>query len=413
MLKKIFLSYCHADLEVMNQLQKQLHLHGLSTWRDKNNLRPGEPVEQTCRQNVADADDTDSYLLIVTNNSLKSEGVNWELEEAIKRNQQDPDFKLYFYLHDVVAGQARKVIKTTHNGFDLYERLFVRYTKNKEGSSQTIKEVHRQLASDLLKDKMVRYRGQGFIQDDTVYLKYETRSMKENSGAHLEVNLCEYYSELNGVPTPTEWEQEILPALKTIKTILDGYGVTNIMVESNAHLAAFIPLGFAFQVRSGFTIQMEERVYQSNFFFSGVGGMDEGLPTETLLEISSDEEPSNLSGVILEVSVSVDVSHGVDQYIEERASKNYVRYSMITPEIRDGKDSRNHVRDAQHEYHIACQFERYLQKILNKHRGIPIHLFVASPKGVALLLGHRIRSFENVHFHDFDGMKYHDGVHLR
>ncbi|OGW02161.1 MAG: hypothetical protein A2Z59_03675 [Nitrospinae bacterium RIFCSPLOWO2_02_39_17] len=79
---KAFISYSSADKETAEHLAKDLISQGVDAWFDKWEIMPGNSLRRKIEQGISEAS---HFIVLLTENSLKSEWVQTELDAAMVR----------------------------------------------------------------------------------------------------------------------------------------------------------------------------------------------------------------------------------------------------------------------------------------------------------------------------------------
>lgn len=78
---KVFISYSRADQDFATQLRTVLDVAGFDAYTDLRDLAAAEEWQQRLSRMVVQAD---TVLLVLSDESLRSERVNWEMEQALR-----------------------------------------------------------------------------------------------------------------------------------------------------------------------------------------------------------------------------------------------------------------------------------------------------------------------------------------
>jgi len=77
--KKVFLSHSHADKKIVNKLKIDLEDNGIKTWYDERDMNIGDIVNEKITEGI---NQSDCFLIVISPNSIKSDWVKYELNEA-------------------------------------------------------------------------------------------------------------------------------------------------------------------------------------------------------------------------------------------------------------------------------------------------------------------------------------------
>ncbi len=77
----VFISYSHADIEIVNKVMVKLQEAGAEVWLDEQQMGVGESISNSCEAGILKAD---FVVLLMTPHSLNSRWVMWEVETTQK-----------------------------------------------------------------------------------------------------------------------------------------------------------------------------------------------------------------------------------------------------------------------------------------------------------------------------------------
>src|SRR5689334_17232047 len=89
----VFLSYAREDLDEVLQIYRHLTASGVSTWFDKESLRPGERWKESVERAIGEAK---YFIAVISSRSTNKRGfVQAELRRALEVLDQTPDNEVY------------------------------------------------------------------------------------------------------------------------------------------------------------------------------------------------------------------------------------------------------------------------------------------------------------------------------
>lgn len=89
----LFMSYAHPDARVANRIAKELSASGAFVWIDSQEMKMGDRIPQTLSEAILTK--ADFFIALLSESSLESKWVNWELNQAMTREiQSSPGFVL-------------------------------------------------------------------------------------------------------------------------------------------------------------------------------------------------------------------------------------------------------------------------------------------------------------------------------
>ena len=88
---RLFISYSHKDSIIVTSIVRKLALSGYKIWMDAKNIVPGDNYIHKIAEGVHRSD---VYVIFLTKASTDSKYVMAELSYAVKRNIEEPQFKI-------------------------------------------------------------------------------------------------------------------------------------------------------------------------------------------------------------------------------------------------------------------------------------------------------------------------------
>jgi len=194
--------------------------------------------------------------------------------------------------------------------------------------------------------------------------------------------------------TAEGWNTILLPSLNEVKDVLSGLSLSRkLHLAVQARLSASVALGYVFRASTGFSLAVESRgvVYSTT----------EAIPERAPLEMAHEARSGDPGVAMVEVSISRDVSTPVAEYVTSRRPAFSTSLRFRPP----GGPSKEAVRDAGHALAIARQVGRAIQRLNDRRQGDEVHLFVAAPAPVAVLLEHQLNACGRIHLYQrMDGV---------
>lgn len=175
---------------------------------------------------------------------------------------------------------------------------------------------------------------------------------------------------------PADWESTIHPELLTAAERLRAAGTKRVIVRGAMRLPLWFATGSALRDVRGFKIAAVQRgeIWASD---SGTGA---ALPPATSLH-QIDQGPD----LAVAIGIATDPSAGVIRYINDQQLPVSQFAAMIPP---DGPGPES-VRDGMMAARLAIGLRDSVRALLEEKPVERLHLFIAAPGGLALLLGHR------------------------
>lgn len=188
-------------------------------------------------------------------------------------------------------------------------------------------------------------------------------------------------------PDPDVWRTQLLPALADLRRVLTNYGLRQIDLSGRARLGVGLALGYAFREVTETVI----RVRQGPSWWRT-------LPHDTTLTPFGDVQPQQVGDgpdLTLELNINRDrgeVSGFVDAYLQEHPLPLNKRLRLELP---TGPSSTISETTAQA---VAA----HVRTLLQRHRrpGGEVHLFMAAPLGLAVLIGWHLNALTPVQYYE-------------
>jgi len=207
-------------------------------------------------------------------------------------------------------------------------------------------------------------------------------------------------------PEATVWEHQLLPALSDVRATLGQSGVAGLQIAGRYHLSAGLAFGFRFRTVASLVLQIAAQP-------GGVWRSDEQGDTGPKLTQKVIELNPAGDEVSIEVGLSRDVSYDVGSYLAGSGLPISRRIQLISgPALRgDAEAARVFVASPAHARRLVTQIANL---ILTQQKARKIHLFVAIPQAMTILVGARINKARPVQCYEYvsDG-RYVPGAVLR
>ncbi|AFL89339.1 hypothetical protein Terro_3109 [Terriglobus roseus DSM 18391] len=198
----------------------------------------------------------------------------------------------------------------------------------------------------------------------------------------------------------SDWTSVIYPKLKhfLLEAAKDH---ASLRLALDAHITLGVAAGSILNVKSGRTIELEQRT----------NGRQVWSPTDTELDpswgvwqaVQETKDPGE-SDLVLSVGLSTDPWPMVDAYLK-RAEMTYIHRLSLTPSTGTGAAS---VRSGRHAIALADDLVHRVSLLrANGSFTGRVHLFMAVPNGFSFFLGQRISRLGRltVYEYDFEGLK--------
>lgn len=178
-----------------------------------------------------------------------------------------------------------------------------------------------------------------------------------------------------GLNDPTEWDAVLRPELLQAQRTLRSVGARRILITGTMRLPTWFAAGVTFQETAGFTPAM---IKDGQLWAKPSGAI---VPAPLVL-------PSSISNlrpgaeVALSLAVSDDPTPDVKRYIASTGKD----IPLITVQLPTGV-SNTSITDCAHAYAVALSVRDLARQLARTTNPPTLHLFMAAPAGLAVLLG--------------------------
>lgn len=321
-------------------------------------------------------EDCDGFVLHMTTNVPDSACVwNVEIPAALNSfDRGDYDFVPFF------RGVAPSDVKDLEpHGRRIYA-LGGQATALLEGDSAAIAAAHRQLANTVLRARLRRRREQS--TEAPLVLGIRTRSAGTyESDADL---LLDWTGDFDLILAGEANAQgsALRTAISDVCSALADTGMTSIRISGPAHLSAGLAAGYTFHRATGFRLE----VVQGDSLWLAVGERDSGN-----LRIAANQLDPAQRDILLAVGLSrPELTPDADAAVGELGLRIGGRIAVA---LEEGA-GREAIRSDVHARGIVAELTNALMRArASWGTGGTIHVFMACPFGLAVLLGHALNGF--------------------
>jgi hypothetical protein len=386
LMQKIFLSYSHHDKDNVTLLAQQLKLHGMRLWRDVEDLTLGTQTAEQIRQTLAT--ECQGCLIYLTPNSLKSDFVmKIELKEAMERLGADKNFALIPLFHGVTIDEARAAVPT-YAGRDIANLHGILIPA--EATAEQIRNKFTEAAQRLLPKPLEKSRRDFAAEPNRkLILDLHTRHyMYREPQPDLDLDWRPFIQNDDTIDS-TVCAQMLWPALQTIeKSVAKALGPRQLLIRASAHLSCGVALGFAFGATTRYQLEIEQPIPgQDTQLWSTINPQ----PAKSPLQTDSNEVDVSSDEVTLELSVSQPVTAVVNKWVDQRKKDGGRVRARVA--IKPPVDLISHkVSNSAEANAIAQQVADELVKLQNNFQPRVVHLFMAVPLALAVLIGYRMNA---------------------
>ncbi len=390
----VFMSYSRKDAAEVASLQQQLQIRGLRAWRDVNDLEVGNPTREEIVQAIEQQ--ADAFLLYVTPGFLTSTFI-WQVEvpTAIGRWEHHRDFGVIPVLRGVTLAQLRQAC-AEHGCPDLTAFNALILPDLPGDATDAAMNVRLREAGQRLLRAALRLRLARIASNADTYephLCFHTFPyMSLASSLDLDLDWTALFTPDEHWPAQETWSEVLLPALHDVRQVLSALPHNRTLhLNVQAHLAAAIALGFAFSLTSRFSLALSNE--QKRFTWSTQETITDAEP----LRSRTYEGTGETSAAVVEILISRQIIPAVTQSLSTLGISYGHRLQL---EVKEGV-SNEAVKDGAHALSIARQVGRELRTLCDRNGVAHIHLFLACPVELAVLIGHHLNALGTVTVYEY------------
>ncbi len=386
----VFLSYAHEDAEFVKDLQIRLNVRGVRSWRDVDDLMPGSPFEAEIVQAIEH--EVDAVALYITPNFLKSRFI-WKVEipAALRRHKLDA----HFHIVPILQGVSFAEVQQLCMNWNLADLSRFNGILLADGTADTTWKVRNDAARRILQAAMtLRLRRINADSGYEPWISLKTFFFKPHTIClDLDLNWLELIRGKERLSTLQEWEQILLPALLDVKQVIsEKISNRRVHVFIQAILPVAIALGFAFRESARFTLLLERTHKEEAWSTNEQPSEEELLQSEFEYHDQGDAQTA-----VVEVATTRSIKQAVKEALPILGLAPSYHVQLELPEL-----SRDSVKDAAHALAIARQVGSVCQSLCDRQRVAHIHLFVAIPAELAVLIGHQLNALCPITLYEFD-----------
>ncbi len=380
-LKKLFLSHEHGDASAVRELATDLRLRGIAPWVDKDGgfFIGDESVAEARR---AISEDCFGLLLYATEAAFTSRFIREvELDEAVTVKRDDPAYILFAVPSDMGfrAVQERSVARF---GIDL--SAFHSVPIHTATAS-----ADRAVVATAVVEKVLR-RGWSVVPDTgTLSLQFSTREvLPDIPGDALRIDAVPL---LAATPGDADAWGRVLVALRDVKArIAATYGRPRLRVHGSKHLTAAFLFGRVF---APFELEIRQTP-------TAVWHTDTPTTATAPLAVRCVPGATDTGTLFVEIaSRDKDIAMGADALIAGGLPPPSMRLQLRPPDAPLAVD--NSLCRA-----MVGQISAEIGRAMQRRRISAIHLFVAAPQAMMMMLGREFRGMPPVQLYEWDGSQY-------
>ena len=395
---KMFISYKHSQQPLAEGLELALREHGVPVWRDVHEIGP-DPLEKQIREDLADPNLAGG--IAVVSEDVTESPIILEVElPALRERCNDEDFFVVVALCPGLGHTEAKTILAQADSFRDFSHWFmesIEVESDGEEPTSILDHVVDAVTSVVPGTQRTNNQSPAFDQVVTAVLERRLQRVESDLSDDQPIDCTldtyphpsyepqfalniDWSPHFNGtIPEQSIWNNRLLPSLRqSVDYLQDRAPGRELRFRGRAHLPAAFSLGHCLQESRGIAAAWLQG-QQSDFtpWRIDMSHEESGL--------QCDFEPLDTTASHLAVMVSIvdDVRPEVGRVKLELPPLN----GMVEFRLEQSGEKR---LDAPKSSHIAHVFEEQLRDVLNRvSKTSMIHLFMATPVGLAFLLGQK------------------------
>ncbi|HEX3532154.1 MAG TPA: SAVED domain-containing protein [Thermoanaerobaculia bacterium] len=384
-----FLSYRRSCLDDADLLVAAQRDHGIPTWRDVDDL-PGAPTEEEIRRVLADPQ-TASAILWLTEDVEDSPMIRRTegrliLERALR---QDGFFVVPVAARGLAYAKAGELLGPPYSAEDLSGWNLCSFPPGPIGPREAA-----QIAEKILRGRLQALHR--LPADEPIRLALSTRERAPFRPSQIALSLDWSGRFAGREARPGVWEDHLLPALRRVAVeIAAQTHARAVEAEGLATLPAVAALGCAFLLTRGIALSWKQRMAADG--------------TTQLWNLRAAREASGFAGRTTpgnvragDLAVLVSVAETVDGAFQ-RSLPDLPPFRAVCRVTKEGKPPHSILSPGQ----AADVARTAIENIKEARRGYPeierIHLFLAVPAGIAMMIGQLLNTLGAVQTYELVG----------
>lgn len=378
----VFLSYTHHDASSVAALAGSLRERGVRPWRDRDSLPTGTMTRPEIHRVLND--ECNGAMLWLSPHALRSDYVMHAELPTIVELAEAGDFMFTPIFDGITPTEAtRRVRELTGKEIGGYNGIVAANYLDT-----------RSLVDAAARRYLTRLLDRARVSGGRPLIRAVTRNDTAGSRREAHVNLDWREAYRLGVPDPAT-QNRLKHALgDTASALLATYGPGAVNLDAKTHLSVAVALGYALREPSGAV----PRVLAGDARWAPRHSPIENH--ECLIETRGSDGPVGSRLVAVEVAVTRDISQGID-LANANGAVPYAQRRRFTPA---GGPARDAVTDERQANGWAEQIVTGLSALKLEYRADAVHLFLACPLPLAVLIGWRLNATGPITiFEWFDG----------
>lgn len=396
-MRRVFLSHSSKNLSEVIRFDCHLRRHGVPLWRDRVDMAKGAATEEEIR---LAGDEALGFTFYLTKDAAESEWVRVkELAHAVRNAGLDNSFGIVPVFRDdrnTVADLILSAAKTGEPKYDLrkHNGHVVKAADDLE------LEADLAAAADAVLRSSLRTLRKHAAVGSRLCIAAVTRHTSPWNGAatDLAIDWSHLYPPTGGrLPDNGMGATLLLPPLQRFVTaVVQEWKEQRVQIVPHCHPSLAVATGFALRRGSGFDLEVLDHASGARL----LGPARPEAPVAGLWVETLSEPHATSRDIALAIGVSRDVAADAARTLVEQGVDIGVVVSLTPPggpsnAVLPTKDNRSFHRLA------VAAVQRVVE--LQSRRGVGVvHLFLAVPGTLAVLLGQQLTNLGIVQVYDFD-----------
>jgi hypothetical protein len=371
---RYFVSYSRCDAQQVRVIGETLHAHGIEIWQDINNLGKGI-AESSIREAIAK--ETDGLILFITAESVASDFIKAvELHEADARIRRDPSFCIIPIFCIPIKDAASALSGCLTVPVSSFNGVKVEEPRNTQNLIEAANRVALLIMDSVIYDNAAPFHV-GLSSKQKVVGQLHSNL---NFLSHFEANL-----------PPTEvWSQRIAPAINAVKNNLVSKGIQALRVTGHCHLSLGCLMGYVFRRPTAFRIETVQNSDGTASVWS-THGKSGANPLKVV------ELPGEIGSRDLLVVLNL-YSSDIGSVLKCAATHGLKRRATITL----NPPRYPYLITSNEAVAIARDLSATIKELHARYSTSNVHLFLAVPLGLSLLIGYDLNACGRVQCYEFD-----------
>lgn len=376
-----FLSYRRSRRAEAEQLIASQRERGIPTWMDLENLAT-EPTEDEIRRILADHQIANAILWITPETGDSAMIRQVEVPLAVRRQE----FQDAFFIVPVAAGGLSYSAASAAADSDLDLGGLSRWNMLKTDSNPASSYDIDRVANQVLKQRLQAIH-RSLPADASLRIALNTRqSVGHRSGTALTIDWCHRFGGVqNREADAADWQDRLLPALADIsRKVLETVPDRSLVCSGLPSLPAATALGYCLMVPVGVKVAWEQLMPDGT---TQIWSREAEVEDSGFIAITHSGELSATDLAVM-VSVNNDVSNAVSASRDATGIFRAQVHIRRDDSIQSAQlNSPGQALDVARRIIDAARAARHKYRINGK-----VHLFVASPAGLAVLIGQMLNT---------------------